>query len=79
MDAGAADASAFLVEEEMYLLKAIEESTGNTKVLWIVCSPEEALEAARIINEMKPVTAGMMRFQVFLDSEGNMIDEFLLI
>ena len=62
----------------MYLLKAIEDVTGKVTVMWVVNSLEEAKEAAERIYELKPMDAGMMHFQVFLDSDGNLIDEFTL-
>ena len=62
----------------MYQLKALEESTGKPKVLWIADSLQEAKDAANAINAVKPQDSGALRFQIFLDTEGNLVEEFRL-
>ena len=60
----------------MYLLKAVELATGKPIVLWITDSMEKAKAAAGKINEME---YGKMLFQIYLDSESTLQEEFILL
>lgn len=60
----------------MYQLKAVELPAGNRIVLWTTHSMEEAKAAAEKVYEMG---YGKILFQIYLDSESNLQEEFIMM